>query len=76
MIRMTRWSVSVQPSLTPFYGTLLSVDNTPLADVLSKAKNLEALLYLSLQGWNVDCPIRPFVSSMAALARRLLRYKV
>ena len=23
MIRMTRWSVSVQPSLTPLYGTLL-----------------------------------------------------
>ena len=24
MIRMTRWSVSVQPSLTPPYGTLLT----------------------------------------------------
>ena len=39
MIRMTRWSVSIQSSLTPPYGTLLQLD-IALASVLSEAAQL------------------------------------
>ena len=51
MIRMTRWSVSIQSSLTPLYGTLLSDYTAKFYDVYGDLEweRLEATPYGRLQ---------------------------
>ena len=64
MIRMTRWSVSIQSSLTPLYGTLLDSESINLMRMspLSKFSGFIEQLVSRMEGATGDIQFQGNVS--------------